>query len=908
MKLKKYLEKIDSYEFLLILIMLIIGIFNLSHRGWPENNSSYYLNETMIIADSLRNFEWFGNEAVALHGFLWKLPLAIIFIFTGPSYLISGFYVLVLYIFAIHFFYKFSFSLLNNRYYSFLVVLLVITNYQVLTFIKHYGPDSFVFFAVSVFSYCFIKYKNIFVRSFLFLFLIEMKEYIGLIALGSYLAYLVLFEIDIQYLFKSIISVLKKSIILIIPSLLFIFMSFHSSIIPINMFNAKLLFQLNSYRSIADKFNIRPWTMNRYRNNDDIKLKENKSVANIKIKKKRKSRYIDTNLVYKQSKDYIYQNYNILENKLKFRDNLEYDISFIKLPEIQIKQEIPIEVENNKIANENIKTNKEKINNDLILKKVDFEINNIKRDLIKPYPEFQLKNNKTSRKKTKKNQNNKTPVLNDNTKADSINKIAKSIKIQKNISDSSGNNTENNIKRKISKITENVVDTIKKKVVPNKKAIYENVTDTSSLNKVEYIVKYEKEVDKINKKEIHKKVKKNTKEDKNKKTKNTKSSTSSENTKQVIKKGIKPVENKPKKERIEKSSKSKILDINREEFNSEKEKRSKILDSSQDLIVSSVNKFLLFFRKLFMMRVFDILSVNKFVLLSNILIFILILRSKLLISNELKYISFFTLVFIIAYFIGGLMPKYLLPAIPFMYLYFIFYFKKYLDNNKKLILYFIVFIPVILFGYYFDILFPELKLFINILLALFLISLIVFNYSKTKKLSKFIFISIVLLISVTNFGAFYYSSYYYHQIKKYRDYDYLYETKKIIDFIKPIENQKVYINSERYAATIGLYFGEKTFLPEYSATNVLKPSIKKRYLLNRYEQNIYYDESPFTNNVNRFKKYLEKNKIDYLILIEDKFNSSYFYNFKKDELIKNIKHSKIDSLSLKNKKILLVRI
>src|SRR3989304_6258119 len=87
-KLKNFLNKNISLS--LILFIILVSIFNLVTIFFfraAYSDEVHYLKETLLMSELLKKGEWIGNYGVGLHGFLFKLPVALIFILTGPSVL-----------------------------------------------------------------------------------------------------------------------------------------------------------------------------------------------------------------------------------------------------------------------------------------------------------------------------------------------------------------------------------------------------------------------------------------------------------------------------------------------------------------------------------------------------------------------------------------------------------------------------------------------------------------------------------------------------------------------------------------------------------------------------------------------------------------------------------------------------
>ena len=85
--LKKLLNnKNITIIFFLIWFLIFISLSLLRDSISDEN---IYLGNSVEIANIIQRGEWIGNYGIGLHGFLNKLLLGIVFIFTGPSVFIA---------------------------------------------------------------------------------------------------------------------------------------------------------------------------------------------------------------------------------------------------------------------------------------------------------------------------------------------------------------------------------------------------------------------------------------------------------------------------------------------------------------------------------------------------------------------------------------------------------------------------------------------------------------------------------------------------------------------------------------------------------------------------------------------------------------------------------------------------
>ncbi len=97
-------SKIKMSHFFFIFISFFLLCLSLFR--YPLNDGAYYLLETSNLYDILKSRQWIGNEAVGLHGFLFKLPAALLFFITGPSVFMATLTTIALSMAGLVFFYR----------------------------------------------------------------------------------------------------------------------------------------------------------------------------------------------------------------------------------------------------------------------------------------------------------------------------------------------------------------------------------------------------------------------------------------------------------------------------------------------------------------------------------------------------------------------------------------------------------------------------------------------------------------------------------------------------------------------------------------------------------------------------------------------------------------------------------
>ena len=229
-KLIKFIIKNKLY-ILISGIFIISTIINIYFRDTIADETEY-LKEALVMSKCIQTGNWFGNYGVGLHGFLLKIPVALLFILTGPNVIVARTLNLVFAILSCLLFYK----ILNNKQlglekYSFIGTLLLATNFQFITTTPTFLKEPSLIFFVLVFINEIIDKKRDFLIGIILLLILDSKEYVFFI-------FSIALTIQILIQRKKIVT---RSLLIFSPSLIFLFLMFFTSLIPLNIFIASTL-------------------------------------------------------------------------------------------------------------------------------------------------------------------------------------------------------------------------------------------------------------------------------------------------------------------------------------------------------------------------------------------------------------------------------------------------------------------------------------------------------------------------------------------------------------------------------------------------------------------------------------------------------------------------------------------
>lgn len=263
--LKKLLNnKNITIIFFLIWFLIFISLSLLRDSISDEN---IYLGNSVEIANIIQRGEWIGNYGIGLHGFLNKLLLGIVFIFTGPSVFIATLLNIIVSILSGILFYKillkhFKFS----QMYSLLGVILLFCSYQFLMYTPTFFRDIPALFFLLLVVYSILDKKSKWVTGIFLLLLLDSKEHVFYTVAPAFVIWIGMESFiqnrrNFRYWLKDFII---NNIKLFLPSLVFLILMFTTSVIPINMYNASILGLVDGgLESMSSNFELDVATYNR---------------------------------------------------------------------------------------------------------------------------------------------------------------------------------------------------------------------------------------------------------------------------------------------------------------------------------------------------------------------------------------------------------------------------------------------------------------------------------------------------------------------------------------------------------------------------------------------------------------------------------------------------------------------
>lgn len=229
-KIENFLKKYGVY--ILVGLCLILGLLSLRFRN-STLDDDLYLFETSIMAEALKNGEWIGNYGVGVHGFLFKLPVALVFLLTGPVMNIAVVWNILIACVSLYLFYLILKEVLKKDLVALSGVLLLFTNFQFILNLPTYMREMPVLFTVLFFIYLLFKKKQYWIRGLSLLLILDAKESVFFMLLVGYLLSILINEWK-GFNCKGIWNYGKTYFQLLIPTVIFLAMMLFTQLIPLN--------------------------------------------------------------------------------------------------------------------------------------------------------------------------------------------------------------------------------------------------------------------------------------------------------------------------------------------------------------------------------------------------------------------------------------------------------------------------------------------------------------------------------------------------------------------------------------------------------------------------------------------------------------------------------------------------
>lgn len=251
----------NIYIYAIIIFLFIVNTIVCFFK-YPRADSLLYLLETSKIASTFSNGGWIGNEPVGVHGFLFKIPVALLFMMFGNSIFIPSFFNVIIGSINGLLFYKIIKKYTNEEYSVIFGIALLVFNNIFIYFSSSYYREMPVLFSFLLLIY-FISYypdRKILI-GLTILLLLDAKEHVFFQLMPGFflwLIYMSFFKKNNKILSQKIKKFLFDGFLYFFPSLLYLFLMLFTNLIPLNTFCAYILgFVEKGFNPVFEQFTER---------------------------------------------------------------------------------------------------------------------------------------------------------------------------------------------------------------------------------------------------------------------------------------------------------------------------------------------------------------------------------------------------------------------------------------------------------------------------------------------------------------------------------------------------------------------------------------------------------------------------------------------------------------------------
>jgi len=235
--IKEFIKRYGIY--ILISLCLIFGLSSLLFRN-ATLDDDLYLWETNIMAQALSSGQWIGDYGVGTHGFLFKLPVALIFLLTGPSLEIATVWNVILACASLYIFYLILKKYFKKESIALGGVFLLLTSFQFFLHIPTYMREIPVIFSLLLFIYLILNKKSYWLAGLSLLLVFDAKEYVAVMILPGIFFYILWKEKGTTF-WESVKRYIFSFIKLFLPTLVLLLLMIFTRVVPVNMYALSLV-------------------------------------------------------------------------------------------------------------------------------------------------------------------------------------------------------------------------------------------------------------------------------------------------------------------------------------------------------------------------------------------------------------------------------------------------------------------------------------------------------------------------------------------------------------------------------------------------------------------------------------------------------------------------------------------
>jgi len=292
------------------------------------------------------------------------------------------------------------------------------------------------------------------------------------------------------------------------------------------------------------------------------------------------------------------------------------------------------------------------------------------------------------------------------------------------------------------------------------------------------------------------------------------------------------------------------------------------IDNEQSLLSKAWGVFKSYFGKLLYPRTFSFISVPKVIIFPAIFTSIFLLKKKIK-KKDFFYVFLFCIFvsFLVVFFLRASFDRYILPILPVIFFFYIFFLKDLVKEKKKYI--FTISITALLTagGMFFEVDYVGIKIFLNVLIiGMYIVYLL--YYKKIKNLIYYV----ITFVGCITFGvaAFFFVAN--GQIHYYMLWGKDFEIKKVISYFE--ENERILLNDVGWNMLPNVYRGDNQWSAEWKLEfSDWVP--RKKYLKNFNTMNTFSMFGKSIEDIKSFVDFVDVGKIGLVVSNLDGYTFPY---------------------------------
>jgi hypothetical protein len=232
----------------LALCTLLLGL-GLALLRDARKDETLYLRESATMAACLRAGRWFGNDAVGVHGFLFKVPAALLFLAVGNTVYAATAVTVVLAAGCVLLCFRVLRRLLDSEPWALLGAWMLVANFQFVRLMPTYNRDIPALLAMLLFVDALLCRRNRWIMGLLLLLLLDTKEYLFFMCLPAYGLWVVAdawMHRGARTARATAAWIGARGAAAILPAAVYAVLMTCTGLVPLNMFLARILGLVNA--------------------------------------------------------------------------------------------------------------------------------------------------------------------------------------------------------------------------------------------------------------------------------------------------------------------------------------------------------------------------------------------------------------------------------------------------------------------------------------------------------------------------------------------------------------------------------------------------------------------------------------------------------------------------------------